>query len=65
MEDNLKISKVEYLSNHFLDHFQILNLDLYHILQILKWKQPPMEDVWLSPACFWTNSYIHLQIKIL
>ena len=28
MEDNLKILKVEYLSNHLLDHTQILNLDL-------------------------------------
>jgi hypothetical protein len=38
MEDNLKILKVEYISNHFLDptqtlnlldHTQILNLSLY------------------------------------
>ena len=28
MEDNLKIYKVEYLSNRLLDHAQILNLDL-------------------------------------
>ena len=28
MEDNLKILKVEYLSNHLLDHAQILNLSL-------------------------------------
>ena len=28
MEDNLKISKVEYLSNRLLEHTQILNLDL-------------------------------------
>ena len=28
MEDNLKILKVEYLSNRLLDHTQILNLDL-------------------------------------
>ena len=28
MEDNLKILKAEYLSNHLLDHTQILNLDL-------------------------------------
>ena len=26
MEDDLKILKVEYLSNHLLDHTQILNL---------------------------------------
>ena len=28
MEDDLKILKVEYLSNHLLDHTQILNLSL-------------------------------------
>ena len=28
MEDNLKKLKVEYLSNHLLDHTQILNLRL-------------------------------------
>ena len=28
MEDDLKISKVEYLSNHLLDHSQILNFSL-------------------------------------
>ena len=29
MEDNLKILKLEYLSNHFVDLTQILNLSLY------------------------------------
>ena len=28
MEDDLKISKVEYLSNHLLEHTQIVNLSL-------------------------------------
>ena len=28
MEDDLKISKVEYISNHWLDLSQILNLSL-------------------------------------
>ena len=28
MEDNLQILKVEYLSNHVLDHTQILDLSL-------------------------------------
>ena len=28
MEDDLKILKVEYFSNHLLDHTQILNLSL-------------------------------------
>ena len=41
MEDNLKILKVEYLSNHLLDHSQILNLsfdDQIIILEIFKMK---------------------------
>jgi hypothetical protein len=29
MEGDLKMLKVEYLSNHLLDHTQILNLSLY------------------------------------
>jgi hypothetical protein len=28
IEDNIKILKVEFLSNHLLDHTQILNLSL-------------------------------------
>ena len=31
MEDDLKILKVEYLSNRFLDHTQILNKSLYEL----------------------------------
>ena len=41
MEDNLKILKVEYLSNHVLDHSLILNLsfdDQIIILEIFKMK---------------------------
>jgi hypothetical protein len=36
MEDDLNILKVEYLSNHLLDHTQILSLILWpnYILQI-------------------------------
>ena len=47
MEDNLKILKVEYLSNHLLDHTQILNLSLVDqtiFYKSLKWRWPPMED---------------------
>ena len=51
MEDDLKILKVEYRSNHLLDHTQILNWSFYdHILQILELKttldgrRPPMEE---------------------
>ena len=46
MEDNLKILKVEYLSNRLLDHTQILNLSLYDQPKFWnsKWRRPPMED---------------------
>ena len=47
MEDNLKILKVEYLSNHLLDPTQILNLSLYDqtlLYKSFKWRRPPMED---------------------
>ena len=47
MEDNLKISKVEYLSNRLLDHTQMLNLDLgdqSKLVKYFKWRQPQMED---------------------
>ena len=47
MEDDLKILKVEYLSNGLLDHTQILNLssDNQAILsKSSKWRWPPMED---------------------
>ena len=45
MEDDLKLLKVEYLSNHFLDHTQILNLDDQTIfLKSSKWRRTPMKD---------------------
>ena len=47
MEENLIISKVEYLSNRLLDHTQILNFDLVDqskVLKYFKWRRPPMED---------------------
>ena len=47
MEDDLKISKGEYLSNHLLDHTQILNLNLDDqsiFFKSSKWRQPPKED---------------------
>ena len=47
MKDNIKISKVEYLSNHLLDPIQILNLDLGNqskVFKYFKWRRPLMED---------------------
>ena len=47
MADDLKILQVEYLSNHLLDHSQILDLSLYDFTSFyksLKWRQPPMEE---------------------
>ena len=47
MEDDLKILKVDYLSNNLLDHTQILNLSLYDqtiFFKSFKRWQPPMEE---------------------
>ena len=47
MEDDFKILKVEYLSNHLLDNVQILNLSLDDqttFYKYFKWRRPPMED---------------------
>ena len=47
MEDDLKTLKVEYLSNHWSDHAQILKLrwdDQTIFYKSLKWRRPPMED---------------------
>ena len=47
MEYDLKIIQVEYLSNHLLDHTQILNLssdDQNIFYKSLRWRQPLMED---------------------
>ena len=47
MEDNLKKFKVEYLSNHLLNHTQILNLSLNYqtiFCKSIKLRRPPMED---------------------
>ena len=46
IEDDLKIVKVEYLSNHLLDHTQILNLSLFNqtlFCKSFKWRRPSME----------------------
>ena len=47
MEDDLKILKVEYISNRLLDHTQILNLsfdDQNMFSKSSKWWRPQMED---------------------
>ena len=47
MEDNLKKLKVKYLSNHLLDHTQILNLSLDNqtiFYKFFKWRRPPIKD---------------------
>ena len=47
MEEGLKILKLEYLSNHLLDHNQILDLSLDDqtiSYKSSKWRQSPMED---------------------
>ena len=47
MEDDLKVRKVEYLSNHWSDLTQIWNLSLQDLTKGykgVKWRWPPMED---------------------
>ena len=47
MEDDLKVLKMEYLSNHLLDHTNILNLsfdDQTILNKSLKKRLPSMED---------------------
>jgi hypothetical protein len=47
MEDDLKISKVEYLSNHWLDRTQILNLNLGDQTKLYKYfkgRRSPLEE---------------------
>ena len=47
MEDNIKIFKVEYLSNNWFDLPQTLNFSLRdhpNIEYYLKWRRLPMED---------------------
>ena len=46
-EDDLKIWKVEYLSNHWSDLTQIWNLNYWDQTKVhkcIKWRRPPMED---------------------
>ena len=47
MEEDLKLLKVEYLSNCLLDHAQILNLSLHDqtiLYNSFQSRWPPMED---------------------
>ena len=47
MEDDLKIWKVEYLSNHWMDLTQIWNLSYWDQIRVqkgIKWRQTQMED---------------------
>ena len=46
MEEDPKILKVKYLSNHWSDLTQIFNWSSgdQTIINILKWRRPPMED---------------------
>ena len=47
MEDDLKIWKVEYLSNHWMDLTQIWNLSYWDQIKVqkgIKWGQTQMEN---------------------
>ena len=67
MEDYLKLSKVEYLSNPLLDYTQIWNLSLYDQTIFCKsiiWRWPPIEeDLKLSKVEYLSNCLLdHTQI---
>jgi hypothetical protein len=38
MEDDLQILELEFLSNHLLNHTQILNLSLHDQTEVYEWK---------------------------
>ena len=44
MEEDLKIFKVEYLSNQLLDHIQMLSLSLDDKIKFSKWRQPSIGE---------------------
>ena len=49
MEGDLKMLKVKYSSNLWLDNSQISNLNDQTIFyKFLNWRLPPMKDVWNS-----------------
>ena len=56
MEDNLKILKVEYLSNLLLDHTQILNLSLYDLTIFYKWN--------ISATTYWILLDFTLMLRL-
>ena len=59
MEDDLKILKVEYLSNHYLEYSQTL------FYNSLKWRRPPMkDDLKILNVEYLSNHWLDL-IKIL
>ena len=59
MEDELKILKVEYFSNHFLDPTQIFNLSLDDqpiLYKFLKWRRQLKWNI--SATAYWSYSKI-------
>ena len=69
MEDDLKISKLEYLRNPLLDHTQILNLSLFDqtiFYKSSKWRQPPKEDdLILLKAEYLSNHCMGCKLRVL
>ena len=63
MEEDLKILKVEYLSNHLLNHTQVLNLYLTILYKSRKWRGPQMEDDLKILQVEYLGSYSNFKIK--
>ena len=68
MEDDLKILKVEHLSNHLFGHTQILKLSLYdktRFYESIKWRRPQMEDDLKQLKVEYLSNYLLEHTKIL
>jgi hypothetical protein len=68
MEDDLKILKVEYLTNGLLDHAQILNLSLHDqtvFCKSFRWRRPPMEDDFKIIKMEYLNNHLWDPTRIL
>ena len=68
MEDDLKIIKLDYLSNHLLDHTQILNLSCDNqpvFYKTFKWRWPTIEDVIKILKAKYLSNYFSLYDKTI
>ena len=69
MEDDLKILKIEYLTNGLLDYTQILNLILHEqtvFCKSLRWRRPPLkDDLKIIKMEYLSNRYSNFKLKLI